>query len=239
MNFGDHKNALRDDLSISSGDSFYSDTAIERFIQRALDWYAGLHFWEETKFAYERPITSSEVSDEANYFDYPDDFYTDSIYRIDDDEGNEYDKKNWEDYLRFLNDNDVTDDDYIFSSHDRQFFINPTPTSTITLSLWGHKKPDTLSNDSDTHPFSDDPDACEIINLYALGLALRKARGSYYSKGLKLIERAREEADVKWKKQQAQRAEYQSIDNQMFNDIEIIPKPGGSSTERGNFIYTN
>ena len=237
MTFLEHQTAVLNDLSAETTDAFFTLTQVKSFINRGIKLFAGLHFWSETKEAYKRQMTDDELAEGLRYFDNPETFYSDSIYRIDDDNGKEYIKKNWEDFLRYITD-DQTKDDYIFAVHNNQFFVNPIPTEALEFSLWGHKIPDTQTADADTHPFSYDAEACELINDYAIGLALKKARGGFLTKGINMINQVKQEAENKWKKQKSQQAEYQAQNNEMFSEIEIIPQPGGTTTERGNFVYT-
>ena len=47
-----------------------------------------------------------------------------------------------------------------------------------------------MSDDTDTHPFTTEPDLEEAIVKYSLGLLYKKGRGSMYERGRREIEEA-------------------------------------------------
>jgi hypothetical protein len=107
------------------------------------------------------------------YYDYPSNFRSESIIRMEiDDE--EYYRKNYEDYLAFKKDN-PTSTKKMFSSFGRQFFVHPTPTVTGTdnLTVWGAIQADALSLSTSVPIFSyNKEEANEAVIKKALAIAL-------------------------------------------------------------------
>ena len=223
------KTAIRDDLSISTGDSFYSDAYIQRVANRAVKWFCALHPWQQTQYAYYRDSVAAQ-----EYYNYPEKFRTDSIWKLRFN-GETYDRTDFSEYLKYQEDQ-TPSTDKIWSDHRRQFFINPAPTTVAQIEVWGHLIPDDMSADADTHPFAGEQDPEEAILRYAIGLALKKGRGTLYDKGVAEINAAKSIADAVWETQKKEQSKYQTKDIQMFEFMETLPPNGGERrTQRGNF----
>lgn len=221
--------AIRDDLSIETGDIFYSDAYIQRIINRSVKWFAGLHQWQQTQLAYYRNSIAGQ-----EYYNYPERFKTDTIWKLSFN-GEDYDRTTFSEYLKYQEDNGVPNDE-LFSDFRRQFFINPAPTSISEITVWGHLVPEDMSADADTHAFSGETDPEEVILKYALGLALKKGRGSLYSKGVEEISAAKSIAKSIWKKQKQEQSKYKTKDVVMFDYVNILPVNGGERrTQNGSF----
>jgi len=222
--------AVRDDLSIETGDAFYSDAYVQRIVNRAVRWYAALHQWQQTQYAYYRDSVAGQ-----EYYNYPEKFRTDTIWKLRLN-GVDYDRTAFSEYLKYQEDSSGSTTDKIFSDFRRQFFINPAPSSVVEIAVWGHLVPDAMSDDADTHPFAGEQDPEEAIVKYALGIALKKGRGSLYDKGVAEQAGAKSIADAIWKTQKKEQAKYQTKDAQMFEYVDILPTNGGERrTQRGNF----
>lgn len=230
MTNADLKTAVRDDLSIATGDAFYSDAYVQRMVNRAVRWYAALHPWQQTQYGYRRDSVAGQ-----EYYNYPEKFRTDTIWKL---KFNSirYDRKDFSEYLNYLEDHGGTTSDKIYTDHRRQFFINPAPTVVAEITVWGHLIPDEMSADEDTHPFADEADAEEAIVKYALGLCLKKGRGSFYEKGKIEISEAEAMATKAWEAQKREQSKYQTKDIEIFDFVDILPPNGGERrTQRGNF----
>lgn len=224
------KTAVSDDLSISSGDFFYSDAYIQRIVNRSVKWFASLYNWQQTQYAYYRNSVAGQ-----EYYNYPEKFQTDSIWKLTFN-GNDYDRIAFSEYLKYKEENSGSASDKIFTDFRRQFFVNPAPTVEAEIVVWGHLVPDDMSADADTHPFAGEQDPEEAIVKYALGLALKKGRGTQYDKGVKEIAGAKAIADAIWEAQQREQSKYKTKDIQMFEYIDILPTNGGERrTQRGSF----
>lgn len=224
------KTAIRDDLSIATGDNFYSDAYVQRIANRAVKWFAALHPWQQTQYAYYRNSVASQ-----EYYNYPEKFRTDTIWKLKFN-GEDYDRLTFSEYLKYQEDHGGSASDKCFTDFRRQFFINPVPTVEAEITVWGHLIPDDMSADADTHPFAGEQDPEEAIVKYAIGLALKKGRGTLYDKGVAEINAAKSIADAIWNIQQKEQAKYQTKEAQMFEFIDILPPNGGERrTQRGNF----
>lgn len=224
------KTAIRDDLSISAGDNFYGDAYIQRIANRAVKWYAGLHPWQQTQYGYYRSSVAGQ-----EYYNYPENFRTDSIWKLKFNSIS-YDRISFTEYLKYQEDHGSASSDKIFSDFRRQFFINPAPTTVADIEIWGHLIPTDMSADADTHPFAGEQDPEEAILRYAIGLALKKGRGTMYEKGVAEMNAAKSIADAVWEFQKKEQSKYQTKDIQMFEFTEILPPNGGERrTQRGNF----
>jgi len=237
MNFGEIQTAIRDDLSIDSGDIFYSDAYVKRIARRAIQWVAGFKNWQQTQQAYKfTPIIAGDETDE--YWSYPETFKTDSIQLLKYN-GVFYDKKGFLEYERYKEEFGASASEKYFSDHRRQYFINPTPTSAAEIIIWGHEVPldADLEDTTDEHPFNGESEIEEAIVNYAIGMALKKGRGSNYNKGVQAQNEATAALNRIFEQQKKEQAKYGSIQAEMFTPIEIIPETSTRvmRTRRGNF----
>jgi hypothetical protein len=222
--------AVRDDLSISTGDTFYSDAYIQRVVNRGLLWLANLYNWQQTQIGYKRDSVASQ-----EYYNYPEDAKTDSIWRLDFN-GIKYDRKSFDEYLTYKENYTTGASDKIYTDHRRQFFINPAPTSVAEITVWCHIKPTALSASGDLSPFDGEAELEEAIIKYASGLAKMKGRGSYYALGVADQRDAKSIADAVWKKQKAEQSKYGTKDLEIFEWFDILPVDGSSGNRRrGSF----
>lgn len=234
MNFGDHKTALLDDLSVESTDQFYPSAMLGRFVNRAVKWYANLYNWQETQRAVKRDSKANQ-----EYYNYPENFKRDSIEFLHLD-GERYKKIRFEEYEEYKEIYPGNTTEKLWADYRNRYFIHPAPSAdgVKNIKIWGHEVPDELSNDSDDHPFTDQSLAEEAIHLYALGLALRKARGSFFEKGRALQGEALALAQIAWDNQQADQADYQSQTAEAFRHTDFL-QIGGRRTRRGSFNTCN
>lgn len=230
MNLGDHRQALLDDLSIEAGDTFYDSATdyalIDRFINRSVKFIANMYLWQETQRAVKRDSENSE------YYNYPENWKTDSIDRITVD-GKSYKKIQFREYQQFKEDN-PSSTKRVFSDFRNRYFISPAPTTEgdKNIKIWGHEIPDELSDAADEHPFSGQSLLEEAIHLYALGLALRKARGSFFTRGRELQAEALVLVQQAWDNQLSDQADYKSETAEMFEHTDFSD---GRLPVRGSF----
>lgn len=226
----DLKTAIRDDLSIATGDSFFSDAYIQRIANRAVKWLAGLHNWQQTQESRKR---DSEANQE--YYNYPENYKTDSIFKLSFN-GDRYDRKSFEEYEKYKEDFTSGATDKIYTDFKRQMFLNPAPTTVAEITIWGHVIPDDMSADADTHPFAKEGELEELIIQYAEGLAKQKGRGTLYNAGVADCQAAESKANKLWEAQKKEQAKYQTKDAEQFDFFEILPRNGNQRrTQRGNF----
>jgi len=238
MNLGNYRQAILDELTKASTDTFHSTAILNRFINRAVEFVAKYKPWQQTQYAYKfAPTLTGTETDE--YFDYPENFITDSIYRLAVGTGTiasdeRYESVDWEEYLNHKEDN--SDNKKVYADHKRQYFICPMLTGTPTVSVWGHAVPTALSSDTDTTPFDDDALIEEAIQGYAMSLAYTKMRGSYIKVGQARKAEAIAMLEQAFKQQQRRQAKKKTLDAELWKHTDFITNSAGTrETRRGSF----
>lgn len=159
-------------LQVAANSTLFPASRLTLLIQNAHIWATQIAYWHDLVRA---RMTNSFSSYE--YYDYPANFRSESIIRLEMD-GDEYKRKNWEDYLTFK-DNNPSSTKKMFASFGRQFFIHPTPTTngTNNITAWGSIQADSLSAASSTTIFSNNKEeGNEAIVRKAFSDAMRTAK---------------------------------------------------------------
>lgn len=231
MTFKEKQDAILNDFSATSTDSFITLTIVKSYINRQERRIAGLYPWPHTKTA---EVRDSEVNQE--YYNYPEDWVQDSIYRLEFN-NEKHDPTDFDDYEQYKKENNASEKR--FANFENKYFINPTPSSAIVggISIWGHKLPANMVNDADLSPFAEDPEIEEeIINLTRAAL-MQKQRGSYLTAGLNLEKDTLAKITAIWKKTYMKKAKFMTRSRSMFNPIDILGQPSSRSlgNRPGNF----
>lgn len=159
---------LQSRLQVSSNSTQYPASRLTTLIQDAYKWATTMFTWLDLVDAKE---TNSKAGYE--YYDYPEDFRSSSIVMLTMD-GDEYTRKNFEDYQDFKR-NNPNSTEKIFANYGRRFFIFPTPTTngTNNISIWGQGVASSLSSPSSTTIFTNNKvEGNEAIVKKALSVAL-------------------------------------------------------------------
>lgn len=240
MNRGEIRQAILDELSKTSTDTFHTTAILNRFIQRAVDFVAKYKPWEQTQTSYKfTPTLAGDETDE--YWNYPENFYTDSIYRLAVGTGTIasdviYKPLTFEEYLNYKEDPSSGEDKKLWSDHKRQYFISPRITGSPVITVWGHAKPDAYSDDADEHPFIDDALLDEAILQYALGLAYIKMRGSYMKIGNEKKAEAIALMGQAWGEQRKRQAVKRTENAEIWEHRDFMNTAAGNRiTRRGSF----
>lgn len=162
--------SLTSKLMVAANSTIFTPTAKRTAISDAYRWAAGLFMWEEFLKAED---TDSGLNQE--YYDYPLRFRTGSIVQLEYN-GEEYDRKSWEDYLAHKRDNSSSTKK-IFANYGRQYFIYPKPAQAIVkgITIWGSTQPAPITADGATTIFSySEPEGNEAIVQRALGQLIRE-----------------------------------------------------------------
>lgn len=144
--------------------TYFTTERIESAIDDAYLAVGSARQWGDTKKGF---VTSTIAN--QDYYDYPDNCQTESVFKISVDGESSYSKIDFEDYLKEREDNPSTTRK-LFSEYARQIFISPTPTTngSANLVLWGVIQPAPLTQDSDVTIFTDWADYLnEAILQYA------------------------------------------------------------------------
>lgn len=164
--------AVKDDNTISSTSALYTDPLIKRYLNRAYKKAGGLFRWPETEDAKKTSTVSSQ-----EYYDYPDTWRPDSIWKLKVD-GVDYGRPLvFEDYLYEKEQTFPSGKTTAWANQWRRFFIYPTPTTSgnNNICVWGQKVVDALVNNSDTTIFSYSlPECNEAVVLEAVAMLKNK-----------------------------------------------------------------
>lgn len=238
MDLSDYRQAILDELSKTSSDTFHTTAILNRFINRAVEFAAKFKPWEQTQGSYKfTPILAGDETDE--YWNYPENFITDSVYRLAVGTGTiasdeRYKPLVFEEYLNHKEDNNNSTK--IWADHKRQYFIWPIITGSPVITIWGHELPDALSADSDETPFTDDAVIEEAILAYAKGLALIKMRGSYAEQGKALKAEAVALLGQAWEQQRKRQATKKTEDAEAWEHTDFMNQRAGNRVTRaGSF----
>lgn len=163
----DLENELQSQLQIADNSSLFPASRLTKLIQNAYRRATDLYIWLDLV---KGKTTHTQAGHE--YYDYPQDFRSNTILRMEID-GENYERKNFEDYLAYKN-NHPTSNFKMFANFGRQFFVWPVPTSTGTdnLDVWGAVVSDELANSTDETIFSNNKEDC---NFAVVGLAFAVA----------------------------------------------------------------
>lgn len=156
-------------LMSATNSTLYTTDRKKTEIKEAYTWAASLFVWNETLKA---KVTDSGVSQE--YYDYPSEFRTGTVVMLEYN-GEEYDRKNWEDYQDYKR-NNPNSTKKIFSNFGRQYFIFPKPSAAVSqgITVWGAIQPTQLSADADKTIFSlSNPEGNGAIVKKALSVLIK------------------------------------------------------------------
>ena len=162
----DIKNKLKPKLYAVGTSTYFTDTRIEDQINDSYLTVASARQWPSIK----RGFVTNTVANE-DYVDYPNNCQSESIFKISVDGDSAYEKWDFEDYLKQVEDY-PNSTDKIFSEYGRQLFIFPTPTTTGSgnLILWGVIQAAAMTDDGDVTMFTDFADVLnEAIEQDAYG----------------------------------------------------------------------
>lgn len=236
MNLGDYRAAMLDELSKTSADTFHTTAILNRFINRGKEFAEKYKPWEQTQTAFK--FTPTLTGDETDgYWDYPETFITDSIYRLSVGTGSiasdeRYKPLTFTEYLNYKE--DVNASEKIWSDHKRQYFISPIVTGAPVITVWGHEVTAAMTDDADTTVFNSDAVIEEGILGYAMGLALMKMRGSYYAQGEKRKAEALALFGQAWADQRKKLAIKRTETAEVWKHTDFM-RISGSTTRNGSF----
>lgn len=165
---------LTSQLQASSNSSLFTSTRITSLIKNAYEWATNTFIWLDLVKA-----KTGSTKNGYEYYDYPDEFRSGSVVRLVIDSVS-YERKNFEDYLQYKEDNSNTTKK-MFASYGRQFFVNPTPSSdgSSNMDIWGAIQADSLDNSTDTTIFSyNSPEGNEAVVQRAFGVAMKRINPS-------------------------------------------------------------
>ena len=157
-------------LQVAANSSLFPASRITTLIQNSHKWATNLFIWNDLVKA---KITSTQATFE--YYDYPDNFRSGTIVRLEV-SGDSYERKNYEDYLDYKENNSTTTKK-MFANYGRFYFTNPVPTAdgSNDMTVWGAVQADPLSAAGTETIFTNNkPEGNEAIVQRAFGVAMRR-----------------------------------------------------------------
>ncbi len=207
-------------------------TIIQREINNSYAWAGRLFKWPALKAA----KTTSSKAGVPNY-DYPPTFQPESIFRVEvaglDDPV--YRRKDFEDYLDWIQNNPTDTDEQIFANYWTQFFLFPVlnTNGSNDISVWGYQQVTPLVLTTDTTIFSNvDPLGNEAIAKQALSICQAIAEG----KNVALVENEEAKAILSliFSKISEDKQNDQRLDHPMFRIPDYFAG-ATQATEKGGF----
>jgi hypothetical protein len=227
--FSDLITAVQSDLTVGSESSLFPVDTVKLAINRAYRKAGGLFRWAETEDAKK---TSTQSNQE--YYDYPQNWRPDSVWKLTVDGVDFGDPTSFKDYL-YEKENDIPSGaDRLWANQWRRYFIYPTPTSAgnYNISIWGIKVVDALVNDTDYTIWSFSmPECNEALVLEAV--AILKNKGEEEKAGVFRSMEAKQIITEAWKKAKGDQSKYEKT-QPMFEVPDLF---GNGTSERkvGNF----
>lgn len=162
---------LRSQLQVATNSTLFPATRIEELIQNAYKSATTLFKWLALARAVTTSTTAIGAGDDVCYYDQPDNFRSNTVFRVQID-GLEYNRKSYESFLDYRNRN-PNGTKRIFALHERFIFISPnTIVGTDNMDVWGIIQAPALTNQISETIFSGNSDEC---NMAVVGLALSVA----------------------------------------------------------------
>jgi hypothetical protein len=155
--------AVQSDLTVNSGSSFMNPTAIQLALNRAYYVAGGLHKWPQLEDAKKASTVNGN-----EYYDYPQNWYPQSIWKLTVDSVDYGDPLTFKDYLYEKENSNPSGLTRMWGSQWTRYFISPTPSAdgNKNISIWGSKVVDTMSDDTDTTIFSYNMRECNVALVY-------------------------------------------------------------------------
>ena len=175
--FGELIQAVMDDLSIDTNSPLYPPAVVKRAINRSKRKIEGAFRWPELE-----DVQKTSTRSGREYYDYPQNWRPDSIWKIwVDSNNNDFGKPlKFEDYL-YECENDFPDGKYnIWSNQWRRYFIRiekqiPSTNGNNNIVIFGLRIPDELEEDGDTTIWSYSmPEINEAVVLEAGAILKQK-----------------------------------------------------------------
>jgi len=147
----DIKTKLQPKLYAVGTSSYFTATRIESQINDSYLTVAAARQWPDIK----RGFVTSTIANQ-DYYDYPSNCQSESVFKISVDGDSSYAKWDFEDFMKYIEDN-PTATNKMFAEYGRQLFIFPTPLTNGTgnLILWGIIQAAALTDDGDVTMFTD------------------------------------------------------------------------------------
>lgn len=227
--FSEIRAVVYDDLTSGTESTLFSQTTVDRNINRAYRKAGALFRWAETEDAKKTSTVNGQ-----EYYDYPQTWRPDSVWKLEIDGVDYGDPLIFKDYLIEKENDFPSGLEKAWSNQWRRFFVYPIPTAngSYNISIWGQKVVDALVNNSDTTIFSYAmPECNDAVAIEAV--AICKAKGDQQNDGEFLSMEAKQILINAWAKIQQEQKKYETT--QPFFEVPDFFGKGGSKTRIGRF----
>ena len=227
--FSELQSTVYNDLTSGSESTLFPVDTVKLNINRAYRKAGALFRWAETEDAKK---TSTVAGQE--YYDYPQTWRPDSVWKLEIDGIDYGDPLLFKDYLLEKENDFPSGLEKAWSNQWRRYFVYPIPTAngSYNISIWGQKTVDKLVNDSDTTIFSYSmPECNDAVVLEAV--AICKAKADQKNDGEFLSIEAKQILINAWAKIQQEQKKYEPT--QPFFEVQDFFARGGQRTRTGRF----
>lgn len=230
----DIRSVVQSDLNIGAETSLYPQTTVDLAINRAYRKIAGMFPWPETEDAKK----TSTVTDQE-YYDYPDNWRPDSIWKLTVDGEDLGDPLLFRDYLNETENDFPNGENNIWSNQWRRFFIRidkeaPASDGNNNISIWGLKVVDALDVDADVTIFSYSmPEMNDAIAQEAA--AILRAKGEDEQRSMFRSTEALKIVTFQWNRIRKSQAKYEKVTPYFEVPDMFATNKQRSKTRIGNF----
>jgi len=206
-------------------DAFISDTDLKNWYRDAHIWASGYHKWPFTEGKQSTTYSTSVTDDMGNaVIPLFEGWKSDSI-RIMTIGGKRMQKMEFSSFLRFIERNS-TSTDRIFSDFGRQIYVNVNADVSGTLTAYGQYTPYIdVTDESGVTIFSDYDEEGNEAMVEKITSYLKR-REHLQDEAELHDKKAGEKLEEIWKKTQDEQYGYQTRDQAMFNDIDVLSGRG-------------
>lgn len=241
MNLLEAKQALSRKLGIEYSDiannDQFSDDDLEYYINQGSMQAYDYDFWDFAEHSKTADLDATDITN--GYVAYPQDILPSSIYYITID-NKEYDKKLFQSYKKYFQNNSIATDKF-WAEFKRMLFFNANAcVAGDTIDIYGKQKFRPLTGDTDLLPFSPDTDneessgnhACVLL-AYSESLASNNKKDfseseAQFKKGIGILTLLSNQL-------KQGRATEQSKDRPMFDVPNMFPESSGRGSSNGIF----
>ena len=208
--------------------TFFTPTKIKEVAIQSYNWAVSLYEWPMLETAKVTTTTTGQY-----YYDYPDGFMTDSVFRVIVD-GVKYDLKNFDDFLDYKHITTGIKDLKISADYGKQIFLYPTPTEDgKDIIIFGLQNVVEIGDDDKTIFTDSDIMGNEAVVKRGLGILL--AQANLKKEGQAEDAEALAMLANLYSKVLKRKAKYQRLDKAMFEVPDFFEGNGQGEQTTGNF----
>lgn len=227
MDREDLENELLKQLQASANSSLFPASRLTALIQNSYKEATSLFKWVALSKALKTSTIAKWAGDDESYYDYPDEFRLNTVFRVQVD-GKEYNRKSFSTFKDYRNRYGNNATKRIFASYQKFLFVSPdTIAGTNNMEIWGITNAPELSLSTSKTIFSDN---LEAGNLAVIDLAVSTGMEKLSPK---FAETKRNKAIITLGKLNTDEwDEYaleQQLDLPMFNVPDFFGKPDNNS----------